>query len=121
MNSEETRDEIRDKAIDRLARWKYEAWRKAVNDMPPIRGCEPSPGPLSYDEAPEHDYTRRAYRREAAKTVDALGDLLPTGQELRELEDGYVGQSISATGVVTSVAKPCTRLQRYVTEWKNAV
>lgn len=65
-------------------------------------------------------------RELAERLVDLLGnrdfvggDLLPLRREFRELSDGYVGQTVSGTGKVTSVAKPCTRQQRYVSLWQE--
>ncbi|MBF6358146.1 hypothetical protein IU449_26985 [Nocardia higoensis] len=58
----------------------------------------------------------------SAHVADVLAEagFLPTGVEYRELEDGYAGQLVSATGKVTAVSKPATRQRRYVTAWRES-
>jgi hypothetical protein len=96
-------DEIRDEAIERVARAFYESWREIFNAMPKYPGDGPEA--LPYDEAADDYKMKRGYRRQAAEAVDALGDLLPTVEEFN-----YFKTNVSA-GVV--------RARRYMTEWRE--
>ena len=69
---------------------------------------------MSWDELEESE--RRAYLDQEEAWADALGDLLPTGAETKELPDGFTMVGGFADGDRTVVV-PATRMRRYVTGW----
>ncbi|SLG32783.1 Uncharacterised protein [Mycobacteroides abscessus subsp. abscessus] len=97
-----TPEEIRAQYVETVARAQFDHFCKIA----------------TWEEIGESD--RQTWIPNAEHAVDALAaaGLLPTRVERRELEDGWAGQLVSSSGEVTAVSKPCTRQQRYVTEWR---
>lgn len=98
-----TDEEIRAEAIDRIARADYARWKVQYDKLADDLGDEPAP---PYDDAPitgtgPKPTYRRAAVRNAADAVDALGDMLPIGEESR-----YLGRGRD-------------RRTRYVTAWRE--
>lgn len=74
-----TPEEIRAEAIDRIARTEYDAWKVAYDHI--IRDDPHEQPAPTYDAAPAGYGMKTGFQRSAARVVDALGDLLPTGRQ----------------------------------------
>lgn len=101
-----TANDIRVEAIERIAKEQF-AMRRRSSD------------PDWDDPRPGFAWKWRLHRESAARLVDALGDLLPTGVEKRELRDGFTWQSTDGHGNRTSGSRPCTQQHRFVGSWRN--
>lgn len=95
-----TPEEIRAAAIERLARSEYDAWKEAYDRL------DDGPPAPTFDEAGDGYSMKRGYRRIAARQVDALGDLLPTAEEI-------------STCFPDEPAADDEPMRRYVTAWRE--
>ncbi|MFD6400715.1 hypothetical protein [Nocardia sp. NPDC060249] len=113
-----TAEEIRAEVIERLAIGQF--------DIDELDFGTPSAPAREWAKVPE--MVRQRYRADAARLVDALGDLLPTGVE----EGGRC--DVPCAGCECDASEPCSysadpnvaqklwgdspRLRRYITDWK---
>ncbi|NEW49359.1 hypothetical protein GV792_04785 [Nocardia cyriacigeorgica] len=89
-----TAEEIRAEAIERIARAEWAEHHRAETVMDKRAWASERPA------------FRDTYRRWAARMVDALGDLLPTGEEI-------------STSFPDEPAADDGAMHRYVTDWKE--
>ncbi|MFC9966313.1 hypothetical protein ACFVH4_18955 [Nocardia ignorata] len=97
-----TPEEIRAEAIDRIARASYAAWKHQYDVFEHASGFNAlAPG---YDDWPRWP-ERESSIVTATRAIDALGDLLPTGEEI-------------STCFPDEPAADDEARRRYVTDWR---
>ncbi|WP_280357907.1 hypothetical protein [Nocardia otitidiscaviarum] len=108
--------QIRELAIERIARADYTNWLERVRAKAAEWGeaCEHLP----WNEAPDDgEWGRDRWRRIHAADVDALGDLLPTKAE-EELAGGFVPGVHTWSDIDNGTYPPTYTVRRYVTVWR---
>ncbi len=106
-----TPGEIRAEAIERIARADYTAWLERVRDVSD-RWDEPCEH-LPWEDAPdEGEWGRDHWRRLHARTVDALGDLLPVA-EVRRPKTTEVASRAEVRHLTVGIERA------FITEWQE--